>query len=708
MDYIAHLTEDKRVQKLVDHCENTAKLTGNFAAVFDEEKIGYQTGLLHDIGKYSQEFQKYIRGNGSSPDHSTAGCQECKRNMFSAFCIAGHHAGLPDLGTPGDTSSTPTLQGRVKKKVKDYQAFRKEISVPVAASSIPPKHAMGNDGFDACFFTRMLYSCLVDADFLDTEAFMKSEAPERGRFDSLETLWEKLQKKIAQFDPTSSELNRKRCDILSQCQTAAQWKPGVFTLTIPTGGGKTISSMTFAMEHARKYDKQRIIYVIPYTSIIEQTADVFREIFGAENVLEHHASVNYQESLQREGNIDKMKLAAENWDAPIVVTTNVQFFESLFANRSSKCRKLHNIANSVVIFDEAQMLPIPYLKPCVQTIAELAENYRVSAVLCTATQPALDTYFPAEVSIREMIPNAAELYESFRRVTIQVDGKTEIDALAQTLMEHEEVLCIVNSRRKAQNLFSLCEADETYHLSTLMAPKHRRAVLQEVKRRLKKSLPCKLIATTVVEAGVDVDFPSVYREQSGLDSVLQAAGRCNREGKRSAQESIVHMFALPGALPAIMQQAAGMMRETIREAEKRQFDIGSPESVRYYFDQLHRLKEDELDSKQIMKYSNCMAFAEIAKRFNLIENDTRSVFVPLDEEAERIAERLKGGEYSRDLLRKAAPYIVSIYPNHFEALAGVGALTQLHDDLAILEDMSKYTDKTGLELDIETGIGLFC
>lgn len=708
MDYIAHLTEDKRVQKLVDHCENTAKLTGNFAAVFDEEKIGYQTGLLHDIGKYSQEFQKYIRGNGSSPDHSTAGCQECKRNMFSAFCIAGHHAGLPDLGTPGDTSSTPTLQGRVKKKVKDYQAFREEISVSVAASSIPPKHAMGNDGFDACFFTRMLYSCLVDADFLDTEAFMKSEAPERCRFDSLETLWEKLQKKIAQFDPTSSELNRKRCDILSQCQTAAQWKPGVFTLTVPTGGGKTISSMTFAMEHARKYDKQRIIYVIPYTSIIEQTADVFREIFGAENVLEHHASVNYQESLQREGNIDKMKLATENWDAPIVVTTNVQFFESLFANRSSKCRKLHNIANSVVIFDEAQMLPIPYLKPCVQTIAELAENYRVSAVLCTATQPALDAYFPAEVSIREMIPNAAELYESFRRVTIQVDGKTEIDALAQTLMEHEEVLCIVNSRRKAQNLFSLCEADETYHLSTLMAPKHRRAVLQEVKRRLKKSLPCKLIATTVVEAGVDVDFPSVYREQSGLDSVLQASGRCNREGKRSAQESIVHMFALPGALPAIMQQAAGMMRETIREAEKRQFDIGSPESVRYYFDQLHRLREDELDSKQIMKYSNCMAFAEIAKRFNLIENDTRSVFVPLDEEAEQMAERLKGGEYSRDLLRKAAPYIVSIYPNHFEALAGVGALTQLHDDLAILEDMSKYNDKTGLELDIETGIGLFC
>ncbi len=708
MEYIAHLTEDKRVQKLVDHCKNTAKLAGNFAKTFDEENVGYQTGLLHDVGKYSKEFQNYIRGNGSSPDHSTAGCQECKQNMFSAFCIAGHHSGLPDLGSPGDASSEPTLYGRVKKKVKEYRAFQKEISVPLTVSKIPPKHAMGRVGFDNCFFTRMLYSCLVDADFLDTEAFMKPETPTRGAFDTLETLWERLQEKITQFDPTSSELNRKRCDILSQCQAAAQWKPGVFTLTVPTGGGKTISSMAFAMEHAKKYDKQRIIYVIPYTSIIEQTADVFREIFGAENVLEHHASVNYQESFKQEGNIDKMRLAAENWDAPIIVTTNVQFFESLFANRSSKCRKLHNIANSVVIFDEAQMLPIPYLKPCVQAIAELAENYRVSAVLCTATQPALDDYFPPEISVREMIPHAAELYESFRRVTIQVDGKTELDALAQTLMEQEEVLCIVNSRRKARDLFSLCEADETYHLSTLMAPKHRRAVLREVKRRLKKGLPCRLMATTVVEAGVDVDFPRVYREQSGLDSVLQAAGRCNREGKRSAAESIVHMFALPGALPTMMQQAAGMMRETIREAEKRQFDIGSPESVRYYFAQLHMLKENELDTKQIMKYSECMAFAEIAKRFKLIENDTRSVFVPLDEEAGRIAERLKGGEYSRDLLRTAAPYIVSIYPNHFEALAGVGALTQLNDELAILEDMSKYHDKTGLELDVENGIGLFC
>ena len=708
MEYIAHLTEDKRIQKLVDHCKNAAKLAGDFAKAFDEEKVGYQTGLLHDVGKYSNEFQNYIRGNGSSPDHSTAGCQECKQNMFSAFCIAGHHSGLPDLGSPGDASSEPTLYGRVKKKVKEYRAFQKEIPVPLTVSKIPPKHAMGNVGFDNCFFTRMLYSCLVDADFLDTEAFMKPEIPTRGAFDTLETLWERLQEKITQFDLTSSELNRKRCDILSQCQAAARWKSGVFTLTVPTGGGKTISSMAFAMEHARKYDKQRIIYVIPYTSIIEQTADVFREIFGAENVLEHHASVNYQESFKQEGNIDKMRLAAENWDAPIIVTTNVQFFESLFANRSSKCRKLHNIANSVVIFDEAQMLPIPYLKPCVQSIAELAENYRVSAVLCTATQPALDSYFPPEISVREIIPNAAELYKSFQRVTIQMDGKTELDALAQTLMEQEEVLCIVNSRRKARNLFSLCEADGTYHLSTLMAPKHRRAVLREVKRRLKEGLPCRLMATTVVEAGVDVDFPRVYREQSGLDSVLQAAGRCNREGKRSAAESIVHMFALPGALPTMMQQAAGMMRETIREAEKRQFDIGSPESVRYYFDQLHMLKENELDAKQIMKYSECMAFAEIAKRFKLIENDTRSVFVPLDEEAERIAERLKSGEYSRDLLRTAAPYIVSIYPNHFEALAGVGALTQLNDELAILEDMSKYHDKTGLELDVETGIGLFC
>lgn len=707
MEYIAHLTEDERVQKLIDHCRNTAKLAGDFAEVFEEKEIAYQTGLLHDIGKYSREFQSYIRGNGSSPDHATAGAKEIG-NMFSAFCIAGHHAGLPDLGSAGDVSSAPTLHGRMKKQVKEYKDFKREIVCEPIQISPSAKNTPEHGCFNLCFFTRMLYSCLVDADFLDTEAFMRSETIERGRFDALDVLQERLKKRTAQFDPTSSELNCKRCKILSQCQAAAKWKPGAFTLTVPTGGGKTISSMAFAMEHARKYGKQRIIYVIPYTSIIEQTADTFREIFGKENVLEHHASVEYQESSKQEGSLNKMKLAAENWDAPIIVTTNVQFFESLFANRSSKCRKLHNIANSVVIFDEVQMLPIPYLKPCVQAIAELVKNYRVSAVLCTATQPALESYFPPEVLIRDIVSNAAELYEEFHRVTIQIDGKTEQSALAQDLMEREEVLCIVNSRRKARDVFLECSADETYHLSTLMAPEHRRNTLREVKKRLKQHLPCRLISTTVVEAGVDVDFPSVYREQSGLDSVLQAAGRCNREGKRKAKDSIVHVFELSGTLPTGMQQAAGMMRETVCEAKRKQFDIGSPEAVRYYFDQLHALKEEELDAKRIIEQSDRMAFAEIAKRFRLIEQDTRSVLIPLNKDAEQLAEQLQNGEYSRGLLRKAAPYMVNIYPNHFEALAGIGALVQINDTLAILADRTKYDAKTGLQLDVESGVGLFC
>lgn len=703
MEYIAHLTEDGRIQKLVDHCKNTAELAGNFAAAFEEEEIGYRTGLLHDIGKYAEQFQAYIRGHGSSSDHATAGAREIG-NIFSAFCIAGHHTGLPDLGSAGDASSASTLHGRMKKQINDYHAFREEIQCKMV-QVIP---STKDDFFHLCFFTRMLYSCLVDADFLDTEAFMKPDAIERGNFETLEVLQKRLEKKTAQFDPTSSELNRNRCEILSQCQAAAQWKPGAFTLTVPTGGGKTISSMAFAMKHAIKYKKQRIIYVIPYTSIIEQTADNFREIFGKENILEHHASVDYQESAKHEGCLDKMKLAAENWDAPIIVTTNVQFFESLFANRSSKCRKLHNIANSVVIFDEVQMLPIPYLKPCVQTIAELVKNYRVSAVLCTATQPALDMYFPPEISIRDMVPNVEELYETFRRVTIQMEEKTDLDVLAQKLMKHEEVLCIVNSRRKARNIFSLCDKDGTYHLSTLMAPKHRRDTLRKVKKRLKQNLPCRLISTTVVEAGVDVDFPSVYREQSGIDSILQAAGRCNREGKRTIEDSIVHVFELPGTMPAIMQQTASMMHETVREAKQQHWDVGSPQTVHYYFDQLHALKEEELDAKHIVKWSERMAFVEIAKRFKLIENDTRSVFIPLDESAEQIAKRLQDGEYSRELLRRASPYIVNIYPNHFEALAGVGAFIYVNDSLAILEDMSKYDDKVGLQLDVENGMGLFC
>lgn len=697
------MTEDGREQTLLEHCENTAELSADFAADFGAGDLAYQTGLLHDIGKYSKEFQKYLRGAGSSPDHSTAGCQEALRlgGPFSAFCIAGHHSGLPNHGNTNDSPDSSTLMGRKKKSVADYSSFKEQIQP--GSFPRPKLKTLKPPAFGQCLFTRMLYSCLVDADFLDTEEFMRDGSVRRGGFDELPALLERLEQRLSDFDPNANGLNRKRCDILKQCCDMSSNGSGLYTLTVPTGGGKTISSMAFALKHAVKHSKKRIIYVIPYTSIIEQTADVFRGILSDENVLEHHSNVDYTESGNGEAIPDKMRLAAENWDAPVVVTTNVQFFESLFANRSSRCRKLHNIANSVIVFDEAQMLPLNYLKPCVQAIAELVANYKVSAVLCTATQPALEPYFPPDMPISEIVPNASELYEDFKRVTIQIDGSTDEDTLAQELSERRQVLCIVNSRRKAARLYTACADESCFHLSTLMTPRHRRAVLKNVRSRLKNDQPCRLISTTVVEAGVDVDFPEVYREQSGLDSILQAAGRCNREGRRSAEDSIVHVFSLSGIIPSVMQQTYGMMQETAKIYE----DISTPEAIHDYFCRLYKLSEDELDSKDIMKLSNGFAFETVAQDFKMIENDTRSIFVPLDDEAVSIAERLRNGEYSRTLLRQTAPYLVNVYPEHMTALAGAGALTPIKDDLAILEDMSLYSSDTGIQLDIESGMGLF-
>ncbi|MCI6720809.1 MAG: CRISPR-associated helicase Cas3' [Clostridiales bacterium] len=704
MDYLAHRTEDGRVQPLIAHNTGTAEQAAAFAAPFAADALAYQAGLLHDIGKYAREFQAYLTGNGRRVDHSTAGCKECVRlrSPQAAFCIAGHHAGLPDQGSRTDPDSESTFLGRIKRQTADYSAFSQEIDPPQAAA--PVMQPLGQPGFQQAFFIRMLYSCLVDADFLDTEAFMSPDTPVRGQFDDLDTLQARLERALADFDPSASEICRRRHEILTQCRAAAGQTPGLFTLTVPTGGGKTLSSLAFALEHARQHGKQRIIYVIPYTSIIEQTADKFREILGAENVLEHHTGVNGREDAEGTALPERMRLAAENWDAPVIVTTNVQFFESLFAYRSSKCRKLHNLAQSVIIFDEAQMLPLPYLKPCVQAIAELTVNYHATAVLCTATQPALEPYFPAGLPIREIMDAPDDLYRQFQRVTLQMDGKTDLDALAQALLPHKQVLCIVNSRRKAQALYERCAGEGTYHLSTLMTPHDRRTALTAIRARLKAGQICRVISTTVIEAGVDVDFPTVYREISGLDSILQAAGRCNREGDHTPAESIVHIFELPGRLPASMEQAAGMLRETAA----RYADLGSPAAIRDYFDRLHALDETLLDQKEILRmFSRSLAFRKAAEAFRLIETDTRAVLVPQDARSAEIADALRQGAWSRSLLRQASPYLVSVYPQHFAALDGAGALTRVSDDLAILEQPERYDPRTGLGLDVESGAAIF-
>lgn len=388
--YYAHWSEDGRKQTVLAHLLCTAMLCAQFAEKFGEKALGYWAGLLHDIGKFTQAFQKRLFCGGKKVDHSTAGAWESKAYLPISLCIMGHHSGLPDLGGRTDKGK-PTYFGRMNKaksgQLEPYDAWKQEVELP-QAPKMEPKTELELD-----FLIRMLYSCLTDADFLDTEAFLSNGQVERGGGEAISVLADKLDRYTKGWFPPSNELNTQRCAILRRCMEQGQdtrQMPGLYTLTVPTGGGKTVASLAFALHHAKTHGLERVIYVIPYTSIIEQTADQFRKILGAENVLEHHSGVTYDTQDEATPETQRMARATENWDMPVVVTTAVQFFESIYSNRSSKCRKLHNLAKSVIIFDEAQMLPIPYLRPCVSAIAQLIGHFHATAVLCTATQPAAE------------------------------------------------------------------------------------------------------------------------------------------------------------------------------------------------------------------------------------------------------------------------------------------------------------------------------
>ena len=395
MDYIAHFNKEYS-QTVKNHLYGTARLAGGFAERFGKADWGYCCGMLHDIGKYSLAFQEKIKNNTNRQvDHSTAGAKVCfeKGGMygFMSYCIAGHHSGLPDYGSSSDAGNAPTLEGRKRKRIEDYSAYKNEIEIPELNTIpfIPSKES--DPDFSLSVFIRMLYSCLVDADFLDTESFMKNGQISRDAGEDVGVLLERLKGYVTDWlqNKAIDTVNGRRTEILRCCFEKGNSERGMFQLTVPTGGGKTIASLAFALQHAVENRMDRVIYVIPYTSIIEQNAEVFRRILGKQNVLENHYNVDYESSEE----LKPMQLASENWDKPVVVTTNVQFFESLFANKSSRCRKLHNIANSVIIFDEAQMLPTDYLKPCIAMMEELVGNFRSSIVLCTATQPALTPFF---------------------------------------------------------------------------------------------------------------------------------------------------------------------------------------------------------------------------------------------------------------------------------------------------------------------------
>lgn len=711
MKYIAHL-EGGREQTVKEHLQGTAKLSAEFAKKFGKEEWGYCCGYLHDIGKYSVEFQHKIRENGNERiDHSTAGAKMCMETggiyPVMSYCIAGHHAGLPNYGSSQDGGSEATIMGKMKKSLKDYSVYKDEIEIP-KVTTVPIEYGeTKNPDFALSVFIRMLYSCLVDADFLDTEAFMKNGQIKRDAGESIEILLQKLEKYVAKWllNKEIDTVNGRRTEILRNCLEAGKREKGLFHLTVPTGGGKTVASLAFALRHAVHNNMDRVIYVIPYTSIIEQNAQIFRSILGDENVLENHCNVDYRDSEEW----NPMKLAAENWDKPVVVTTNVQFFESLFGNKSSKCRKLHNIANSVVIFDEVQMLPTDYLKPCVAMIEELVNSFEASVVLCTATQPALQPFFQSGIPAYELCPRLEEQFRFFKRTTFQNLDKISEEALIEKLSEEYQALCIVNTKKKAQVLYQALKGQGVFHLSTSMYPKHRKRVLEEVRRCLNAGERCLVLSTSLVEAGVDLDFHSVYRQLAGIDSVIQAAGRCNREGKRSLEDSNVYVFQFEEQERILGQRKQIDAAKTLVSDGK---DISALETIEEYFEFLYHLKSSELDKKNIMgqfKGIKCN-FSKVAEDFKMIENDVKTVFIPVEEEAQDLLQQLKYQGFTKTSMRKAGQYSVTLYDDVIEKMKDAGMIELVAEninDFYELKDKERYTEEFGLDLNIENGRALF-
>lgn len=734
MKYLAHINhEDGREQTLIDHLKGTAQKAEYFASAFGEGDLGKIAGMYHDVGKYSSEFQKYLKnGGGKKTDHSTAGANlimglKNRAYIPIAFIIASHHTGLVNCGNSFDTSSESTFYGRIKRKAGEdfpkFSAYKEEMEEPLNNIK-STTFSMIKNNFSAQFYIRMLFSCLVDADFLDTENFMQNNGINRGNYPDIFELKNRFDYYIKRkFLSTKnlSEINKKRCDILKECiEKGENSSENIFSLTVPTGGGKTISSMAFALNYAIKNNKNRIIYVIPYTSIIEQNAKVFRDILGNDAVVEHHSNISFNpdentDSIEYEI-LKKSELATENWDAPIIVTTNVQFFESLYACKSSKCRKLHNIANSVVVFDEAQMIPTENILPCVYAIAELVKLYKTTAILCTATQPSLDKIFfdKFKITVNEISKNTEENYNFFKRNNIRVlKEKLSLEDLSDKMKNDKQALCIVNSKKAAKELFeSLSSNKNVFYLSTNLCAKHRRNVIKTIKDLLYQNEDCLVVSTSLIEAGVDIDFPKIYRELSGLDSIIQSAGRCNREGKFNKNDSYVYVFEWEDSE---LEYKGKDLRSRIDAAkyvlEKDYESLDCLEAIKCYFDYLHKFDGGGLDKRNIIKLTEDKPcnFKDFDKEFVMIEENTIPVFIPFDEQGNALLSELKTEKITRNLIRKTGAYLVNIYKNKFDKMLAANHIEYVSEDekFAYLRDKKYYDENFGILQEVQEGEGIF-
>lgn len=738
--HFAHSLENRSEaewQPLVEHLVAVGTGAAKAGDKFGAAAAAGLAGLLHDLGKYAPEFQMRLRGSSIRVDHSTLGAAAViERTQASgtgrspreqgldqwtallvAHAIAGHHAGLAD--TIGGSAA---LETRLKAGAPQAD--------PIWLEEISPRFVGLWPGLDLgdvvgdraglgrrlAFLGRMIFSALVDADYRDTEAFYAAADGRNVERDwprlpeIVDGLIERLEAHMAGF-AADGAVNRLRAEILAHVRAGAAKTPGVFTLTVPTGGGKTLASLAFALDHARRHGLERIVYAIPFTSIVEQTADVFRKVLGDEMVLEHHAAIDETDVAGREADA-KLRLAMEDWAAPVVVTTNVQLFESLHSHRPSRCRRLHNLARAVIVLDEAQTIPLHVLKPCVAAIGELARGYGSSVVLCTATQPALAaaTFHPliALDPARELAPDPTRLHRELTRVRLARVGDLDDDALVAALGAVEQGLTIVNSRAHALALWRKAKdagLDGLVHLSTRQHAHDRRAVLATVRARLKEGKPCRVVATSLVEAGVDLDFPRVWRAEAGLDQIVQAAGRCNREGRRPLDDSLVTVFRAPDH--PVPKEIRGFVGDLDRVVPHH-VDLLGLEAIERYFREVYWRKDAALDRDGVLGAFRVdgrelsLDYRRVGENFHLVEETMRPVIVPSEDRARQIlaglsSEKMPPGAAARAL----QGWVVQVPQRAFADLVAAGRLRVVREDkfgtqFAELIALGLYEPEVGL------------
>ena len=723
--FFAHstpLVDPETWQPLPEHLSNVGKLASDRARRFGLSQAAFVAGLYHDLGKYDPAFQRKLTGEINRVDHSTAGAvvlldrvppaEQIPREMI-AYAILGHHAGLPDCDKPELSS--------LRRRVERYQdaldpIWRQQVDAPQPGLSDALMDLLqqgrsdkASGAFDMSVATRMLFSCLVDADYRDTEAFY---ARFEGRKDrDWPVLAQVLPQMTAAFDAHMAGLsgaggvNQLRGEILEHVRGKAAMSPGLFTLTVPTGGGKTLASLGFALDHARLHGHSRIIYAIPFTSIIDQTAAIFRRILGDANLLEHHSAI---EDDKDHAGRDKLRLAMEDWAAPVVVTTNVQLFESLFAARPGRARKLHNIAGSVIILDEAQTIPRPLLLPCLRMLDALARLFGCSIVLCTATQPAVGETLKGGLKLagRELAPDPADLALRLKRVRIGHGGAMDNAALVAALRGVDQGLVVVNSRVHALDLWHEARGMEgLFHLSTRQYAAHRRRMLAIIRQRLVDRLPCRVISTSLIEAGVDVSFPRAWRAEAGLDQIVQVAGRVNRNGEMLPQLGQVTVFTPEGYPPPV--EIAGLIADMARMREAFE-DLQSPAAIQSYFSEVYWRLDAGLDAKKIVDSFTLQGnhtdfnFRTVAEKFRMIESGMVPVIIPRDEAAMKAVEQLEEPWVkSAGLARAMQTHLVTVPPKARARMLACGKGQFVRPDLRadqffVLTDSSLYHEDTGL------------